>query len=186
MKQWPSDRYGSKRGFVNTIWHRLLYYLGHYSTFRHIEWHEVERLVFVCKGNICRSPFAEVVAKSIGLNAVSCGLHTREGLLADKNAMEAAAKRGQDLRKHKTNTIASLSLEKGDLFVVVEPWQGSLLKERLGENINITLLGLWCSPRYPHIPDPYGSNPLYFDRCFDLIEESVMEISGEIQKAKND
>ena len=184
IQEWLSARYGSKRGFVRTLWHQILYYLGRYNSFQDINWHKIDRLVFVCKGNICRSPYAEIVARSSGLNAVSCGLVTQDGKYADMAAVEAAARKGHDLKMHRTSTIASLSLEKGDLLVVLEPGQGHYLKDRLGKNVNLTLLGVWCRPRCPHIPDPFGSNPAYFDHCFDLIENSVRRISGEIQKAR--
>lgn len=181
-KHWIRGRYGSRRGFIQVQWHRILYYLGRYNEYRQIKWGDVERLVFVCKGNICRSPFAELVARSQGINSISCGIDTKNGLPANENAVEAATRRGKNLGMHETRTVDSLAIQEGDLFVVMEPWHGSLLRLRYGDRIDCTLLGLWSSPASPYIHDPYGGTSAYFDRCFEQIEKSVYGISNEIQK----
>ena len=184
-KQWIAGRYGSKRGFIRTQWHRLLYFLGRYRKYRQINWYKVDRLVFVCKGNICRSAFAEVVAITRGLNSTSCGVDTVDGAPANERAMEAAMRKGRDLSMHQTRPITSLSIKEGDLFVVMEPWQASYIEEKIGANEKCTLLGLWCSPETPYIHDPYGKIPAHFDYCFDQIEQSISEITREIKAARD-
>ena len=52
---------------------------------------EVRRLVFVCHGNICRSAFADVLAKQTGLNSASFGLSTSSGKGAYPGTLRAAA-----------------------------------------------------------------------------------------------
>ena len=83
-------RYGSRRGFVRACRHKLLYMLGVYNNYRRIDWDKIERLVFVCKGNICRSAYAEAVAKSLGVSAISCGLSTKLDAPANADAIEIA------------------------------------------------------------------------------------------------
>jgi protein-tyrosine phosphatase len=184
-KRWIRGRYGNTQGFIQTQWHRVVYTLGHYNTYSRIQWNKVERLVFVCKGNICRSPFAEMVARSQGMNSISCGIDTQIGLPADDKAIEAATRRGEDLTLHETRSIASLAIQEGDLLVVMEPWQASALRHRYGNSIDCTLLGLWNYPVSPYIHDPYGSAMSYFDCCFEQIEKSVCRIKSELQKAKS-
>ena len=184
-KQWIRRRYGCSQGFILTQWHRLLYFLGHYHKYRRINWSEVERLVFVCKGNICRSPFAELVARSQGLISISCGIDTVDGMPPNEKATEAATRKERDLGLHKTRTIESLTIKKGDLLVAMEPWQICEFRRKYGNRIECTLLGLWHSPVSPFIYDPYGSTSEYFDRCFDQIEKSVYGIKSEIHKAKS-
>jgi protein-tyrosine phosphatase len=183
---WVKERYGSRLGFVRVYWHKILYALGCYKQCCEIDWHEVDRLIFVCKGNICRSPFAEAVAKSVGLDAVSCGVDAGNGVPANIYAIEAALRKGLDLGNHKTTPIDSMVLRSGDLFVAMEPCHIRQIKTRFGDNAFSTLLGLWYFPKYPSIPDPYGTTSKYFDYCFELIEKSVYEISSEIKKAASD
>ena len=68
--------------------------LGLYRQYGPADRGEVRRLVFVCKGNICRSPFAEAVARAAGADAVSYGLDARDGLPANPSAIRTARKFG--------------------------------------------------------------------------------------------
>ena len=177
-----ADSYGSRTGFVLTYWHRLLYLMGRYRKCQDIDWGSVERLVFVCKGNICRSAFAEAVARSLGMDAVSCGLQTVMSAPANKDASITAGKMGYDLGDHKTTPIMYLALRKTDLLVAMEPWQAGYISRQLVRPHMYTLLGLWSRPILPHIQDPHGSSNAYFDLCFSKIENSVHGIVEKIEK----
>jgi len=174
-------RYASRRGFALTWLHRLYYLFGIYSRYRRIDWATVERLVFVCKGNICRSAYAELVARSLGVESVSCGVDTTDGIPANNNAVRIAAKNGVDLSGHKTTKMQSLMPNKNDLFIVMEPWQAAQIKQEFGDKCRCTLLGLWGTVVTPHIHDPYGKPDTYFINCFRYIEASVHEIARKIE-----
>lgn len=178
--RWLARHYGSRRGFIRTYWHRLLYYLGKYRQYQNVDWRSIERLVFVCKGNICRSAYAEAVAQSLGIDAISCGLDTIEDAPANKSAMLAAKNLGFDLEGHKTRPVMYLILKKTDLLVVMEPWQAVFLNKHLNRTHHYTLLGLWGVPELPHIQDPYAAVDVYFDRCFSYIQASVQTIVGKM------
>lgn len=181
MKRWFADYYGSRRGFMVTLWHQILFRLGRYRAYREIDWTSVNRLVFVCKGNICRSAYAEVFARSLGIEAVSCGIDTQNGLPANADAIEAAQARGKDLTGHKTTPFKALQPEKGDLFLAMEPWQAEYLEHELSRGFKISLLGIWPAFRRPHIQDPYGASDRYFSYCFGFIESSIQNIASKIR-----
>jgi len=183
MKDWLSNRYGSRRGFFNTFWHKSQYLLGRYKRYINVDWSGVDRIVFVCKGNICRSAFAEAVAKSRSIESVSCGICARDGAPADPNAVAAAKKRGINLGSHRTQRVSSLTPGCNDLFVAMEPWQITYLEKLFGTSVRCTLLGFWASQRFPHIQDPFGCTSTYFDHCFCLIEQAVGGIASEIKKS---
>ena len=178
---WIARHYGSRRGFLRTFWHRFLYLMGRYRRYRNIDWQSVERVVFVCKGNICRSAFAEAVACSLGVNAVSCGLDTVEDAPANTDAIRAAKSLGVDLEGHRSTSIKCLLPRKTDLLVAMEPWQCVYLDKHTALEHHYTLLGLWSQPVLPHIEDPYGSSPAYFAGCFGYIQDSVYELAKKIQ-----
>lgn len=180
-----AERYGSRTGFVYTYWHRLLYFLGRYRKYRRIDWGAVDRLVFVCKGNICRSAFAEAVARSLGMEAVSCGLQTVLSAPASEDAAMTARKMGIHLEEHRTMPIMYMVLRKTDLLVAMEPWQAEFISRQLVRPHAYTLLGLWSRPVFPHIQDPYGSPSAYFKRCFSNIENSVHGIVKKIEKSRS-
>jgi len=167
---------------VRTFWYRLLYYFGKYDRYKDIDWRSVDRLVFVCKGNICRSAYAEAVARATGVEAISCGLNTIENASANQNAMRVAKKRGVELDDHKTQPVMYLILKKTDLLVAMEPWQAEFFDRNLYRDHQCTLLGLWSRPISPHIQDPYGAEGGYFEQCFSYIQESVNELVKKIEK----
>lgn len=176
---------GSRRGCLRSYWHRLLYFTRFYQAYRQIDWQSIERLVFVCKGNICRSAFAEAVARSEGIDTISCGLDTIEAAPANKDAIRTAGKLGFSLEEHRTTPITSLTFRENDLFIAMEPWQVEYLKTHFQKVNHCTLLGLWKSPVRPYVHDPYGSTNEYFENCFEYIEKSVHEITGKIKAKRN-
>ena len=183
INNWLAGNYGSRRGAILTYKYRVLCLFGKYRKYRQINWDEIDRLVFVCKGNICRSAYAEAVARSTGIDSISCGIDTVMGAPANEEAIKISAKRGFDLNGHKTTTVQSLAFKKSDLLIVMEPWQAEYLRCNLLIDNECTLLGLWGRPVTPHIQDPYGSSPRYFDNCFNYIENSVREIARKIKEA---
>jgi protein-tyrosine phosphatase len=132
--------------------------LGSYEPLRNIEWQRVQRLVFVCKGNICRSPYAEARARVLGLASASFGLETPGGYSANPLALRIGQLRGIDLTAHVSKSLRSASLGPGDLVMVFEPEQLKPARELLEsfEGVQLSLLGLWARPSRPHVADPYG------------------------------
>lgn len=182
LGNWISGHYGSRLGFIRTIFYRTRYLLGGYRDYRRIDWGSADRLVFVCKGNICRSAYAEAVARSLGIESASCGIDTRNGLPANENAIREAARRGIDLKEHKTTPVTSLFLRDNDILIAMEPCHAEYLNREFGNEQRYSLLGLWGQPANPHIQDPYGASAEYFSNCFTYIEKSVNEIARKISE----
>ena len=180
INAWIRNNYGSKRGFLRTWKYKTIYQLGGFREYRNIDWDAIERLVFVCKGNICRSAYAEAVARSLDIKAVSCGVQTRADFPANEDAVAAAERWGVDLASHRTTRLQDITLNGSDLILAMEPWHIEFMRKSQGEDIKYSLLGLWANPNKPYIPDPYGHSPNYFDHCFKFIEHSVHAISEKL------
>ena len=66
----------------------------------------MDKIVFICTGNTCRSPMAEGLFRAhngeekTGLTALSAGMYTSDGLPASGNAVTAAAELGADITSH--------------------------------------------------------------------------------------
>jgi len=177
-----NSRYGTRRGFIDSKWHQLQFYLGRYNKYA-IQWDSVERLVFVCTGNICRSAFAEAVAKSRGVKAISVGIHAKDGASADPQAIIVGNTMGYSLGGHRTQPIMYPEYQSRDLFLAMEPWQATIAHEHLASKHAVTLLGLWGSPVRPYIYDPYMCSDSYFLNCFKYIENTVHAVIEKIQAA---
>lgn len=167
------ELYGGKRGLLEHARARILYGLGVYGRSRDIGWAAVGRLVFVCTGNICRSPYARARARLLGVPAVSFGLAAADGAPADPVASRNALLRGVDLSEHRSAALRSSSLTRGDLVVAFEPHHLTEIWRRHGDDTPASLLGVWTLPVRPHIQDPYGRSDRYFQQCFSVIDSGV-------------
>ena len=138
-KKWSAliaQRYGSKRAMLAYYSHLLAYRIGFLRNFERIEWPQVERLVFVCMGNICRSPYAEAVAAGLRMPVVSAGLNAQSGVCANPDAIRNAERRGVDLRGHAAQRIDDLDIGPADLLIGMEPWQVHTLHVRAAMDIS--------------------------------------------------
>ena len=135
---------------------------------------DVRRLVFVCHGNICRSAFADVVARGAGLNVASFGLSTSADKPAHPPAVAAAARLGHDMTAHRTTRVEDYVPLPGDLLLAMEVrhLQKMAHNARIAE-VPRSLLGLWASPKMPHLHDPYELDPAYMDTCLRRIERTI-------------
>ena len=71
----------------------------------------MDKIVFICTGNTCRSPMAEGFFRALGgeektgLAALSAGMYTSDGLPASGNAVTAAAELGADITSHRSRML---------------------------------------------------------------------------------
>lgn len=177
------ELYGGKRGILEHIRARMLYTLGAYGNVRDIEWSLVRRLVFVCRGNICRSPYASRRAQLLGLTAVSFGLDATEGAPANPAAAKNALTRGIDLSTHRSAKMEPTRLADGDCLIVFEPTQLAEVRRSLGYRSLATLLGVWSRPSRPHIQDPYGRSDRYFQQCFSVIDANIAKLAERMMSS---
>ncbi len=138
----------------------------------------VRRLVFVCHGNICRSAFADVVARKAGMRVASFGLSTDAGKGAHPPAIAAATALGFDMRAHRTTRAGDFVPEPGDYLLGMETRQ---LRRMAGmAHLASTprgLLGQYASPPFPHLHDPYALDPAYMPVCLKRIERAVANLA---------
>ena len=171
------ELYGGKRGYLEHVRSRAMYAFGAYRSARNIEWAAVKRLVFVCKGNICRSPYASARARLLGVPSASFGLDAAEGAPADPTARRTACSRAVDLSAHRSARREAYRITDDDLLVVFEPSQlAEIRRWRADRMPRVTLLGIWAQPIRPHIQDPYGRSDRYFQRCFSIIDANITEL----------
>ena len=184
-RDYAERRFGSRREMARYWYHSTLAAAGVYRDWSNPDWNRCERVVFVCAGNICRSAYAESVARAAGLTTASCGLRTRGGDPADPNAARIAAERGVDLSAHRSQRIDEMQLGPADVMVCMETAQAQNLREQAGLPAQVAVLGLIGPDRRPHIPDPYGKSDDYFNRCFDWIDRDLELMCRKVTGAQH-
>jgi protein-tyrosine phosphatase len=146
---------------------------------------DVRRFVFVCHGNICRSAFADAVARRAGVRVASFGLSTDAGKGAHPPAIEAARALGFDLRAHRTTRGADFVPEAGDFILAMETRQlRRFAADARFASLPRSLLGLYASPAVPHLHDPYELDPAYMLTCLKRIERAVASLAKAFPGAR--
>lgn len=144
------------------------------------------RIVFVCTGNICRSPYAEALARQCGVSAVSCGTHAHSGSPADLAATAEAARRGIALADHRALRWQDVSLHPGDLIVAMTLRHAfAVLPRALMKRCRVLLFSSFL-PQFAPIWDPYGRAPEVYREVFDLLETGVRHLSLSTQPAPSE
>ncbi|WP_421862714.1 hypothetical protein [Motiliproteus sp.] len=186
MLQNLNDKFGTHRGLVRLVLDHIKWRLGHYQPYQQVDWTGVKRLVFVCQGNICRSPYGHFLAEAeLPGQVVSIGYATTTGAPANDCARFVAKARGTDLTDHRATDLSDFEVQDGDLFLVMEDRHIPKLTQALrGKQTQITLLGLWASPAYPLIYDPHHLSEGYFHSCYRVIESAVAAVVQQIKQSR--
>lgn len=176
-------RYGSKRGLLNSGIFSAQTFLGKFHKYLNVRTSASTRFVFICSGNICRSPLAEHVAKKMGAKAISFGLHTGGGDTADERAIKFAKSIGIDLTVHLTQNIKNYEPKEGDLLVGMEPAHAIELEKIFHAKVPVTLVGLWLPQKQAYIHDPYNTNDCFFNRCEQQVVDAVTHLVNYAARA---
>jgi len=152
------------------------------------------KVLFVCMGNICRSPTAEGVFRrlvaerspQLPLEVDSAGTHDYHvGEPPDVRAVQAAARRGIDLRHLRARQVRDEDFEQFDLILAMDRDNRTELLERspsqFHERIRL-FLEFARQPGVTDVPDPYYGGPLGFERVLDLAEEAAAGLLEELEQ----
>ena len=177
--------YGTFRGWVRNVLATLELISGRIDTLATLRPYAVQRLVFVCLGNINRSAFAEWVARSKGVRACSLGLATTTGAPAFDLAKRTAPRFGIDLEQHLATDFSDYSYQEGDLLLVMEIRHARKLREQGIPDGAIALLGAWATPKRIHLHDPHTLSEPYMRTCFTLIHVAVINLVDSLREANS-
>ena len=142
------------------------------------------RVLFVCMGNICRSPAAEVVVRSLAhraglssfLEVDSAGTHAyHEGEAPDLRVRKAAAKRSYDLRGLRARRLENSDFIRFDRILAMDHQNLSFMYRICAVEFH-PKLGLFMDfaegDSEDEIPDPYYGGDDGFERVLDLCEQA--------------
>ncbi len=140
-------------------------------------------VLFVCTGNICRSPTAEGVfvhrARAGGLeNRVftdSAGTHGYHiGDAPDPRSIRVAASRGVDIAGQRARKVTADDFDRFDYIVAMDSSHLRALERlRAGGKARLSLLLPFGSRGHKDVPDPYYLQEQAFIDAYDLIEDGI-------------
>lgn len=153
---------------------------------------EKTRVLFVCMGNICRSPTAEGVMRKLIIDAGldhridvdSAGTHDYHiGKAPDLRAQAAARKRGYDLTRLRARQVADADFEAFDLLLAMDFNNLAELEGRCPpeHRFKLGLLMAYAPHRRAAIVhDPYNRHAKDFDLVLDYIEDACKGVLHSI------
>ncbi|MDH3532661.1 MAG: low molecular weight phosphotyrosine protein phosphatase [Gammaproteobacteria bacterium] len=150
-------------------------------------------ILFVCMGNICRSPTAEGVFRRIvheaGLaervEVDSAGTHAYHiGQPPDRRARAAAERRGYALENIRARRIEESDFERFDYVLAMDRDNLSLLAQQaeVEHHDKIRLFLEFSSLPQDEVPDPYYGGGAGFERVLDLVEDASRGLLDALHK----
>lgn len=153
------------------------------------------RLCFVCTGNICRSPMAEVVFTDL---IKKSGLEDRIGVMSagtgdwhvgersDERTLTALHDHGFDGSHHRAKQFNPDWFSQLDLVVVFDRSQERILKawaatEHDRSKVQLLLTFDKEPPESLDVPDPYYSDAAFFDQTLGMIERASSALFNQIK-----
>lgn len=140
-------------------------------------------VLFVCMGNICRSPTAEGVFRHLveqaglgdHIEVDSAGTHAYHvNEPADRRASAAAARRGYSLEGIRARRVDEADLARFDYIIAMDRDNLAALEELItaDHGARLHLLLEFSQGAEDEVPDPYYGGAAGFERVLDLVEDA--------------
>ncbi len=144
------------------------------------------RLLFVCMGNICRSPTVEAVARvefakaGLAIEVASAGTeayHVGDG--ADPRSIALAEAHGYPMAAHRARQVADADFEAFDHLLVMDEVNLRALLRRTptAARERVALFLPFAGLAERELPDPYYGGPAEFRRALDLARDGVSALA---------
>lgn len=142
----------------------------------------VRRVLFLCTGNTCRSPMAEVIARDaagrrgLQLEFYSAGIAALEGAPASEGAEIVARAHGLDLGGHRATHLDRVKASELDLILGMDPvhlGEAERVAPDVPRRLITDSLPGKDTRRGTPVPDPFGGWIERYEEAFRLIEASI-------------
>lgn len=154
---------------------------------------DITRILFVCTGNICRSPSAEAVLQRLADEAGMAGRIELDsaglgpwhvGHPPDERAIAAAERRGYSMDGQIARQVQRSDFERFDLVIAMDRGHhrqlARLCPPEQGHRLRL-FMEFSQKNRQADVPDPYYGDDSGFETMLDLIEEGAQGLLAELR-----
>lgn len=150
------------------------------------------RVLMVCWGNICRSPTAEGILRSLAdqrglaVEVDSAGTSDEHrGSPPDRRAIAEAARRGIDISGQRSRQIRETDFDDFDLILTADEMVDRRVRRQAPSGARARIMRMTESlpdfDDFPEVPDPYYGNAADYREVYDLLERSMNELLESLQ-----
>jgi len=156
---------------------------------------EITSILFVCMGNICRSPSAEGIVREMArreapdlrLELDSAGTHSYHvGQPPDARAVAAARKRGVDLSALRARKLVEEDFARFDLVLAMDRENLAIMEAQCRPELRGRLrlfMAYAADTDIDEVPDPYYGGPNGFERVLDLVESAASGLLETLRRS---
>ena len=142
----------------------------------------IKKVLFVCTGNTCRSPMAQVMAAQLfggDFEVASAGIMAMPDEAASIHAVTAMRERQLDLQKHQAQMVTDALIDCADLILTMTPSHKAALSHAQMAKNKIHTLGEYADCNIS-VSDPYGGTIEVYRTCADEIHELLLKIRDKL------
>lgn len=146
-------------------------------------------ILYVCRGNTCRSPLAEAIAchealrRGLEIDVHSAGTHAHEGKQAEEKAQSVAREHGLDLSQHRARQLGHEIVTEADKVFVMEACQ---LDDRRLVGSDRALVTAYENPPGRDVDDPYSMGIEDYRTCYAELSVAVRSLFDELEGGQAD
>jgi protein-tyrosine-phosphatase/predicted ATP-grasp superfamily ATP-dependent carboligase len=155
----------------------------------------VKSILFVCHGNLIRSPMAAALLRrrlfeenQSKRSVISAGVYAKQGKKADPRAVAAAREFGISMDDHRTQQVTPELIDQSDLIFVADYLnEARLLAHYPKAKHKVFLLGTYADRQQGstiEIADPYDGNLADIRRCYQILDNCIGKLTDDLKRVE--